>query len=232
MPDSVPSIMAPAIGNVRDCWKKIGVWGDGSCPELEKFVHCRNCPVYSDAAAEVLNGRAPDGYLAEWTAHFAREKTAVVRDNQSVLIFRLGAEWLALSTDAFQQVSELKTVHSLPHRRSNVVLGLVNIRGELVVCISLPRALKIDEAPVRKAEPGRAVRPFLLVLRHEGSRLAAPVDEIGGIHHFSAGEMKDLPATVDVALSTYARGILPWRERSVGWLDHALLFYSLNKSLS
>ena len=36
---------------VNDCWNRIGVRGDRSCPELKQYVHCRNCPVYSAGAA-------------------------------------------------------------------------------------------------------------------------------------------------------------------------------------
>ena len=40
-----------ARAGLNDCWNKIGVRGDGSCPELARHVHCRNCPVYSASAA-------------------------------------------------------------------------------------------------------------------------------------------------------------------------------------
>ena len=30
---------------IDDCWNRIGVRGDASCPKLDDYVHCRNCPV-------------------------------------------------------------------------------------------------------------------------------------------------------------------------------------------
>jgi len=36
--------------NEEACWRRIGVSGDRSCPELAQHVHCRNCPVYAGAA--------------------------------------------------------------------------------------------------------------------------------------------------------------------------------------
>ena len=53
----------PAIVNA--CWTTIGVRGDGSCPELKQYVHCRNCPVYSAGAMQVLESEAPVDDLAE-----------------------------------------------------------------------------------------------------------------------------------------------------------------------
>src|SRR5438046_9100932 len=81
---------------VIDCWNSIGVRGDGSCPELKQHVHCRNCPVYSAGAAELLDGDLPANYLAEWTSHFAEPKRADEVGTRSILTFRLASEWLAL----------------------------------------------------------------------------------------------------------------------------------------
>ena len=44
-----------AAAMIADCWNKIGVRGDGSCPELEKHIHCRNCPTYTAAASMLLD---------------------------------------------------------------------------------------------------------------------------------------------------------------------------------
>jgi len=62
---------------INDCWKKIGVWGDSTCPELKEHGHCRNCPVYSSAAAQLLNGTPPSRYLEEWTSLVARKREPI-----------------------------------------------------------------------------------------------------------------------------------------------------------
>ena len=228
MPNQPQASAGPALPVINDCWNKIGVWGDGSCPELARHVHCRHCPVYSAAAAELLNGELPAGYLAEWTAHFAREKPVVERDTQSAVIFRVGTEWFALSVTMFKEISELKAIHSLPHRRTDIVLGLANIRGELLVCVSLAKVLNLEQPP----ESNPAAHPFLLVISHEGTRLVFPVDAVGGLQHFSLQTVQKVPATVAGAMATYVTGILPWQGKSVGCLDGPLLYYTLNKSLA
>ena len=48
---------------LNDCWKKIGVWGNRQCGELKKVIHCRDCVVYSSAAAQLLAVELPQGYL-------------------------------------------------------------------------------------------------------------------------------------------------------------------------
>src|SRR5438045_1523494 len=127
------------------CWHKIGVYGDGSCPELKRFIHCRNCPVYSNAGLQLLDRPLPADYRRERTAHFAQEKKLPPPARTSALLFRLAAEWLALPTHAFQEVAERRPIHSLPHRRQGPVLGLVNIRGELLICVALGRLLGLGK---------------------------------------------------------------------------------------
>jgi len=223
MADSIP---------IDDCWNRIGVWGGKTCPELEKHIHCRNCPVYSAAATQLLDGDLPPGYLDDWTAHVGRERRIEEVETDSVVIFRIGAEWLALPTRVFSEVSEIKTIHSLPHLRRGSVLGLVNIRGELLICVSLSEALGLEAESNPKTASHHAIHRRLLVVRSEGARLVFPVDEVYGIHRFGPKGVKAAPATLAKAVAKYTKGILTCQDKLAGWLDDELLFYSLNKGLS
>jgi chemotaxis-related protein WspD len=228
-----PSPNAPALAN---CWKQIGVWGDATCPKLAEVAHCRNCPVYSSAAAQLLNGQPPEDYLREWAERLARPRPAAeAPETQAALIFRLGAEWLALPAAVLQEVAELRPIHSLPHRRGRVLKGLVNVRGELLLCVSLGGLLGLEE-PAAQASNGqrparRGVYERLLVVSAEGGRLAFPVNEVHGIRRFAPAQLQPIPATVALAAARYTRGILPWEGRSVGCLDDETLFHTLNRSL-
>src|ERR1700675_2707168 len=71
---------------LNDCWNKIGVWGDRECPELKRVIHCRNCIVYSSAAAQLLGAELPQDYLERWTKHFASELKGESRQMQAALI--------------------------------------------------------------------------------------------------------------------------------------------------
>src|SRR5438128_1881795 len=130
------------------CWSTIGVTGDRSCAQLAEHVHCRNCPVYADVARTLLDIPTNPTYLAEWSAHVATAKAIPDTSAESVLIFRIGDEWLALASSAVQEVAAIRTVHSLPHRRSGAVLGLASVRGELLVCVALGAMLGLNAATV------------------------------------------------------------------------------------
>ena len=227
---SATELPAEQDREIYACWNKIGVYGDSTCIELPHFVHCRNCPVYSRAGIRLLNRELPPDYRREWTEHFAREKKTGKPGKVSALLFRIGGEWLALPTQAFQEVAERRLIHSLPHRRQATVLGLANVRGELVVCVSLSRVLGVEEVSSR--QPQRMIYDRLLVINWDGQRLAFPVEEVHGIHRFEPQQLRPAPATVSKSSGTFTRGILHWQHRAIGFLDAELLFSTLNRNLS
>ncbi|HEX3800547.1 MAG TPA: chemotaxis protein CheW [Verrucomicrobiae bacterium] len=226
---SPPNTVAPAgTPEAADCWNKIGVAGDSSCEHLPGVGHCRNCAVYAGAGAQLLDRELPANYRREWTEHVSREKIHSTPGKNSVVIFRVGHEWLALPTRNFQEVAERRRVHSLPHRRHGIVLGLINVRGELLLCVALGRLLGIE----RTNEKIHSIQHRLVIAEWQGTILTFPVDEIHGIHRYHAEELKPPPVMVARANPGFATGLLAWRDKWVGCLDAELLFSTLNRSLA
>ena len=110
--------------DIDNCWKRIGIEGDKSCPELARFSHCRNCPTFSLAAAALLDRELPGEAAAGVTGMFGEEAAAQETETESVMVFRVGSEWFALPTLALDEIVELRPIHSLPHRRNSGLLGL------------------------------------------------------------------------------------------------------------
>lgn len=212
------------------CWNEIGVHGDNSCPELKKHIRCPNCPVYSGAGIKLLDRPLPTNYRREWSEHFAKTKKLPAPNRASAVLFRVSREWLALPSQAFQEIADRRPVHSLPHRRQGIVLGLANIRGELLICFSLGHLLHLDELPT-PAEL-RTSYDRLLVADWNGRRIVFPVDEVRGIHRYQTQELKDPPATLAKASLSYTQSVLNWQGNMVGLLDPDLLFASFTRSIS
>jgi chemotaxis-related protein WspD len=213
-----------------DCWNRIGVRGDLSCPKLKLYTHCRNCPVHAAAAVALLDVPLPDDHLSRWTEHVARAQVQRESDSLSLVLFRIGAERLALPTVVFDEIADLRPIHSLPQRRNGVILGVCNVRGELRVCVSLQRMLGIEPMPpLKRSRLLEEAR--LLVLQHAGSRVVVPVDDVLGIHRFPQRALQPVPATVGRATATYSRALLQWEQQPVGVLDETLLFPSIDRSL-
>ena len=166
------------------------------------------------------------------TRLFATPKAIDQRDRHAAFVFRIGAEWLALPMQVVDEVADLRDIHSLPHRRSGVVLGLANVRGELLVCVSMNRLLGIDPAAEAGSRTQRIVHRRLLVIRNEGSRFAFPVDEVHGTQRYDARQLKPVPTTVGKSAASYSQAVLSWQGHTVGLLDDGLLFHSLGRNLA
>jgi chemotaxis-related protein WspD len=130
-----------------------------------------------------------------------------------------------------QEVTQNCLIRTIPHRSNNILLGLVNIRGEIQLCICLKSFLGIDTPENHLQRISPVVYERMVVLEREGSCWVFPVDEIYGIHRIHPDELKNVPSTVSKVPETYTKGVISWQEQSVSYLDDELLFYALNKKL-
>ncbi len=241
-----PDGASPAIGN--DCWNRIGVSGDRTCPELETHIHCRNCPVFADAARTFFDRQAPEGYLAEWTDWLAAapapgeapeddSSSATRGEVVSLLIFRLLGEWLAVATRSVAEVTTPRPVHRIPHRSNEILVGLVNLRGQLQLCISLHGLLGVEgdgstageKADAESTIAATAPKPRLVVLRDRdrNETWVFPADEVIGIHRVARSRLSAVPATLANPAVSYSQSVLPWEGKSVGFLDEQRIFAAL-----
>jgi len=184
------------------------------------------------AAARLLDRDMPEGYLRERTDIVSAEKRIVEAGTKSIVIFRVGLEWLALSTNVLQEVTELDRVHKIPHRVDGILRGLVNVRGELLLCASLGVMLGLQRSKERNRPGDQPTIERLLVCNREGNRLAFFVSEVHGVHHYHPRDLKEAPATLAKAAATYTAGVLHWKNQTVGCLDDELLFYAFSKGLA
>ena len=236
-----------AVG-AGDCWNTVGVRGDRSCPELGRVVHCQSCPVFAAAGRRFLDAPSPAGYLEEWTERLAAPVAEADADLESVLVFRLADEWLALPVHTLVEVTTPRPVHRVPYR-AGLLAGLVNIRGELCLCVHLAKLLGVDSRPAvedRRDKPGgphgeRRGSPTpspggpgtsrLLVVQRGAERWVFPVDGVDQVRRVPRRELGPPPATVSRAVAHLARGVFPRDGRPVGLLDDARLFEALRTRL-
>ena len=214
---------------VVTCWSEIGVYGNGTCPDLKQHVHCHHCPVFSAAGVRLLNRPLTPAYRTERTREFSIQKEIREPTTTSAVLFRIVGEWLALPTAVFQEVTEKRAIHSLPHRSTGAILGLANIRGELLICVSLGHLLGRENLPA--LEECRRSYQRLLVVSWEGTRLAFPVDEVYGPQRFESQSLRLLPAALAGPNPGHTQHVLSWENRAVGLLDPELVFSALDGRL-
>lgn len=230
---------APA--QLDDCWNHIGVFGNRSCSELSTCVHCRNCPVYSAAGRSLLERLPPGDYLKEWTSVLAETQRgsessklsadgSVVRSDHSlsVMIFRLASELFALPVGVFLEVSAPFVVHSVPGRSNQLFLGMVNVRGEIMLAASLTQLLGLSSAQDSGQKPGGR----MAVAGTPEGKWVFPIDEIFGLYLFNREHVKSAPVVISNANQSYSCGVFQWQNRSVALLDADRIFQALNRQIS
>jgi chemotaxis-related protein WspD len=207
------------------CWASIGVGGDRSCPELVTYTHCRNCPVFTAAGRELMEREAPSGYLAEWTEFLAGARLRTTTRSLSTLVFRVGAEWLAVDAATVGEVATVRPAHRIAHRTNGVLVGLVNIRGQLLLQVSLHELLHLP------APANVPAHPRLVVIQRDGASWVFAVDEVLGVQRFATTDVSPVPVTVAQGLSRVSRGLISFGEKNVGFVDSDQLFVLLRQAV-
>ena len=226
-----PQVEAP----MPECWRIVGVAGDRSCPELETFIHCRNCPVLAAAARTFFDRGAPEGYLEDWRAILEEPTAAVEAGTTSVLVFRLEKEWFALPAPVLVEVTTVRPLHRIPHRGAAGLAGIVNIRGQLQLCMSLHALLGLPGGPGAAAAgvpAADAATARMLVVERGGEaggteRWVLGADEVAGVHRLARTAVRPVPSTVSHAQARCSSALFDWHDRTVGLLDEARLFEGL-----
>jgi chemotaxis-related protein WspD len=188
---------------------------------------------------QLLSREVPQEYRSEWTRRIAEVQQEQHTGVKSVLIFRLGSEWLALPAKCIRVVAEPRAPHPLPHRRG-LMQGLISVRGELLICVSLSTFLGLERAPALPVEASSApsvtirsaAKEQVIVAVTDRGPIAFMTDEIYGFHQYHDDELREVPSTLAQATATYTAAMLPWGNLTVGCLDDQMLFHTLNRSLT
>ena len=180
-------------------------------------------------ADKLLRRHAPEDYIREWEEYITGEKEAELPSTLiPVVIFRMGEEYLALPTIAIGQITEMKSIHRIPHQRGKILKGLVNMNGQLRLFVSLASLLQLGDV-FKGVEMHQS--HTLLMIEEEGEVWVFAVSEVCGLHHCDLARLKNVPVTVSKSTANYLKGVFTWAEKSVGLLEEELLFFSLRRAI-
>lgn len=224
MKDPLAAVPWTGVAPIDDCWRHIGVQGDGSCERLSRVVHCRNCTVYARAAERLLAREATFEESVDAAGETAMPLNAFASyasGASGFLVFRIGGEWLGLSAAAVARVVPRSLIRDLPHQRGQLAPGLANVDGTLLLALNLARLLGIES---RDPARGR-----FIVFEHAASRTVLGVDEVFDV--VAVTQMSRLPATVSQALQHFSFATTAWQGHTVGLLDAERLYEGILRNL-
>lgn len=211
-----------------DCWSRIGIYGDRSCVDLEKWSVCPNCPIFVEAGKALFDVAPPADYLSEWSDILASNPTQNRGRLESVVIFRVQEEWLALRTAAFVGVDEYRRPRPVPHRTNKIFLGLVSVEGRIHLAIDMGEFLGI---PKRDQTLSQGGRPKLMIIEIDGQSVAFSVREVLGVFRFDDGDSTPPPSTLAKALPSFTERVFNLDGKQVGLLDAARILHHLRASV-
>lgn len=166
------------------------------------------------------------------TAEDLRANTALVAARvegdsgalRSILVFRVGAERLALDATSAHRVVPRTGVRRIPHRTNEVLAGVASVGGELTLVARIEAALGIAAAGARALPPASSAiaraAPFeaagaastvgrFIVIGDAASRWAFAVDLVEGVCRVPESSLLPPPATVRHAADGCTAHLVP-----------------------
>ena len=209
----------------------------------------------ANAAEVFFNREPPEGYLEEWQHVLETPPEDTDSSGLSVLIFRLANEWFALASEALIEVTPLRKVHSIPHRSNSVFTGMVNVRGQLLLCCSLHGLLGLKhlDSPIMRSTktsdvqkdnnrtiqtsddaailaPERLLVTSLITGRVT-RRWTFPVNEVAGVHRVGKDEVREVPSTLGKPGQRFSSALFSWNSRTVSLLNTDQVFGGIHEKI-
>lgn len=134
------------------------------------------------------------------------------------LSFLLSKEWYALSVDKLVEILPLPRITRVPSVPDHI-LGVMNLRGEVVSAIDLKRFLGLPRAAPYSD-------PTIVVVEQREVRAGLLVDTIGDLMGVNPKELNEEPPLVGGARRSFFHGACRWGEVLVSIINLETLLQS------
>ncbi len=139
---------------------------------------------------------------------------------------------LAFAARDVARVQPEAPVHRIPHRSNDVIRGLCNIDGELVLTADLERLLQISTDATPADDNADQDQRRMVVIGGQGERWAFAVDAVLVVDRFDTDTFRALPVTVERALVHYAESLVPIEDGQAAILDSKRIVKGLQGALT
>lgn len=180
----------------------------------------REAEAIQSLARQFFDREPPEGYIREWTQRLAHPEAAVEPDLVSLILFRIGPEWLALPTELLVEVTHAQPVHAVPFRTDRTLRGLVNVRGQLRLCFSLHEIVSVDEQDATESNDHthHLSSARMVIIQESSVQWVFLADEVARVLRVPQAGLRRAPSTLS-AQSSLTRSVFNWNGRTVGLLD-------------
>lgn len=213
------------------CWENIGSAGTGICELLDEYNHCKNCPIYAQGGRRLFEREVSHDMISEWTSIISSPKEIEASNKISIVIFRIADEFIGINTNIFQEAIVDKVVHYVPFRTNHYFHGLINVNGELLMCVSLASFFNLATVNYENNSSRNKLFKNLLIIKDKYLRFAFPVDEFFGVFSVSKDIFKSPPLMITKADFSSSDSIIEIKNKKIAIINEKKLFSIIDKKL-
>ena len=149
-------------------------------------------PLKDSAIHQLLNRPLTEHDLQESTQRVAQPLIHAKVATQGHLLFSLNHELFLFPSQVIDRVTRVKSVRRIPHRSNQVVRGLCQLEGDLLICGDLSALMQMtnEENPEHDADSGR------MVVLGSQDRWVVQVDQVIGVVSLDDQTSSEPPVTV------------------------------------
>ena len=127
------------------------------------------------------------------------------------VIFLVGKEEYGLDVQVVTAIEPMMDIVPVPNAPT-CVLGLMNLRGEVIPVYSLRKRFELEEVADKEKNK-------LIVAHYDGKAIAFKVDEVLEMHDFEDDTISDTPVIAKSARTTYVRAVAKKEKKLVLLLE-------------
>lgn len=159
--------------------------------------------------------------LRERARQYARqdEKIEILGTLKQFFCFRLGQEWYVIEMGFLQETIPSVRISRLP-RSKEFLLGMMNVRGNLVLMVDLARLLHVGATQVDE-------RSKVVLLKTGEDITGFPVDEIQEVIELDTGRAQDSIATIKGIEAEFIKGLFRHKDKYLVWIDIERVLFEL-----
>jgi purine-binding chemotaxis protein CheW len=128
-----------------------------------------------------------------------------------VCTFYLDTQMYGVPVESVQEVIRYQHMTDVPLAPTSVV-GLINLRGQIVTAIDLRRRLGIQDRPTEQL-------PMNVVVRGEDGAISFLVDQIGDVQQIDQANLEPLPDTLEGSTRDMISGAYKMKDQLLLILD-------------
>ena len=133
-------------------------------------------------------------------------------DLMGILLFRLGEEWYAVGLEHVREIYQEYEITPIPCV-PEFILGVVNIRGEILSVTDLARMMHAGEGS------GRNAQAPAVVVENATCATAIVVDEVGDIADVPVDSLEPPVSVIDRYHAEFATGVVALGDTMVGLVN-------------